>query len=227
MSGGIERRGLQQGGKQPKGVYAAAGHGRGLRSRSQNPDVVELASEIAAQICEARPVITLPPHLYLPWNAKPYVAEGKIVIAGATAAGTAAAFIVDAEVGVTYTETLGTWDTIASISVPPGTLLVLRRWAAECSDPLGIDTGFVTFRLSLNGNAVDFPTRLLGMAGDFDRPFEVSYAIPGSTSAVVAVQARSADTLCPHVVAAYLDGYFVASNNINDTLAALLGDGCR
>lgn len=223
---GIERRGLQQGGKQPKGVYVAANRGRGAIPRSQNPDVVELSREIAAQICEARPVVTLPPHLFLPWEARPYIAEGKIVVAGSSAAGTAAAFIADAE-GIDYSELTANWDAVASISIPSGMIYVLRKWAGECSDPLGMDSGFVSFRLNLNGNAIDFPTRLLAMAGDFDRPFEVAYAIPGGPTAVVEVLARSDDALCPHVAAAYLDGFFVPTNNVNETLAALLGDGCK
>lgn len=194
------------------------------RPACPDPGAQAFARMLACAIREARPVITLPPHVSPPWRAQPFVIENRGIIDGSNDATVAlgASSAADAE-GLTATSETSDYSDFASFTVPNGTVAVLKHWAAECD--LGgyfVDgTGFpvVRFRLAVNGQPTIVPASV-GLKGALDDPYDVSYVLRQLQT--FSVQARSVDTASWHLIQTYLSGYIVPVSELGDEITKLL-----
>lgn len=203
---------------------------------ANDPSIVTIARTFACAIREARPNVTLPPHIFIPWRAQPFFNEQRYIIDGSADATVAlgAAAAANAEGINVVTESSGNFTTNTGtpysgiVTVPQGKVAVVRAWAAQADDNgyfPDSNTGLpvVRFQFRINDMAQIFSSGLLGNDGDIEHPFEVSYVVPsGQTISVVAL---STDTNSWHLVETFMKGYFIEVQDINDTLAGLLGEG--
>lgn len=203
-----------------------------------DPNIQSLARTIACSIRDARPVVTLPPHIFIPWRAKPWFVETRFILNGSTdtavdaaadSAATAEGITSVSETSNFTTVPAGTSVVSGTFIVPKGKVAILREWAAQ-TDAGGYfkdsTTGqpFVRFVLIFDGleTTIQSPG-LLGNDGDLDHPFDVSYVIPENHT--VAVLARSTDPNMWHLIETYMKGYLIEAQDVNETLSGVAGSG--
>lgn len=196
-----------------------------------DPNLVAIARTMAEAIRAARPVVSLPPNVFIPWRGKPWMREARFILDGSNdatvALGAAAAASAEGLTAVTETTSFTTVGGAnpGSFTVPNGMIAVVRAWGAQCD--LGgyfpdTNTGIpvVKFVLDFSGDRTLFPIGLQGVMGTVDNPFDVSYIAMPNT--VVGVLAFSSDTACWHLIETSLAGHLIPSTDIDDTLNALL-----
>jgi hypothetical protein len=204
-----------------------------------SPDALALARTIACAVRDARPSVTLPPHIFIPWRAQNFFCEARFILNGSSTASVdlGAAEAASAE-GIQRVSETVEFSTVpgtqpgtpgaGTILVPNGKVAVVRHWAAQPDDGgyfRDSSTGLpvVQFSLAIDGNRQIFSPALAGNHGTLADPFDVSYVIPeGQTIAVVA---KSTDEDMWHLVETYFDGYFIEVQDINETLRAIDGRG--
>lgn len=206
---------------------------------ASDPQTLSLARALSCAVRDARPNVTLPPHIFIPWRAQNFFCETRFILDGSgdatVALGAARAATAEGIQSVSETSNfttvpgnLGGTSGAGTILVPQGKVAVVRHWAAQVDDGgyfLNTDTNlpFVQFSLAIDGLRSVFSPGLLGNQGNLENPFDVSYVVPeGQTIAVVA---RSFDTNSWHLIETWFDGYFIEVNDINDTLRGLDGRG--
>lgn len=230
----MSNNGLGPNGRRFQQVRTAAAAGRGAVGINpepcDDPAMLSVARTLACAIRDARPVITMPPHLFMPWRAQPFLLESRFILNGsATQAVVDGAAAAASANGVPQVTEVGGFNRQAQFVVPGGTIAIVRQWGAQTDDggyfiEDGNSDPVVQFRLHLGEENVIFPPSLLGNVGTLDRPFEVSYAVPASTP--ISVDAQSTDANMWHWVETFVSGYLVQTNDINETLNSLL-DSCR
>lgn len=206
---------------------------------ASDPQTLSLARALACAIRDARPSVTLPPHIFMPWRAQNFFCETRFILNGSSVAAVdlGAAEAGDAEgiqvvtESAAFTTVPGTQPSVLSggtIVVPQGKVAVVKHWAGQVDDGgyfLDEDTllPFVLFSLAIDGNQQIFSPGLLGNRGNLDAPFEVSYVVPEGRT--IAILAKSTDQNMWHLVETYFDGYFIGVQDINETLRAIDGRG--
>jgi hypothetical protein len=204
-----------------------------------DPQVVAMARTIACAIRDSRPVVTLPPHIFIPWKAKPWFVETRWILNGSTVAsvdsGASAAAsaegisVVSESTEYTTVGSAGSGVISGTYTVPKGYVAILRQWAAQCDDGgyfQDSSTGqpFVKFILVFDGNEPTILSPgLLGNDGDLDHPFDVSYIIPENHT--VAVLAKSTDQNAWHLIETFMKGYLIEAQDVNDTFGAISNRG--
>lgn len=204
-----------------------------------DPNILALARAIACSIKEARPNVTLPPHIYIPWKAQPWFLENRMIFsastdatiaAWATEAGDAEGINVLSETGGGFVPDPGNGTGVGrgTYTVPKGQVLILREWAAQVDDGgyfIDESTGYpiVRFSLNISQERTIYSVGLLGNKGNLENPFAVSYVIPEGHT--VAIQVANSDNNMWHLIESYMSGHLIATRDINDTLAGLIGGG--
>lgn len=204
-----------------------------------NPQTLAFARTIACAIRDARPSVTLPPHIFMPWRSQNFFCETRFILNGSSVAAVdlGAAEAGDAE-GIQVVTESDAFVTVpgaqpavmsgGTIIVPRGKVAVVKHWAGQVDDGgYFLDEStllpFVLFSLSISGNEQIFSPGLLGNTGNLEAPFEVSYVVPEGQT--IAVLAKSTDQNMWHLVETYFDGYFIEVQDINETLRAIDGRG--
>ncbi len=206
---------------------------------TSDPQTLALARALACAVRDARPSVTLPPHIFIPWKAQNFFCETRFILNGSSAAAVdnGAAAAASAEGILRVTETAGAFTTVTgtqpnatlagTILVPNGKVAVVRHWAAQTDDGgYFLDSSnvpVVQFQLSIDGNPSIFSPGLVGNQGTLDAPFDVSYVVPEGMT--IAVLAKSTDQNMWHLVETFFDGYFIEVQDINETLRAIDGRG--
>lgn len=190
-----------------------------------------LVRAVACAVRDARPNVTLPPHLFIPWRAQPWFVEARFILNGSSdatvASGASVAAAAEGISVVSETSAFST-DTNGTLTVPKGRVAVVRQWAAQPDDggyftPSGAELPVVRFRLAISDLPQINSPGLLGNHGDLDHPFDVSYVVPEGHT--IAVEARSVDENMWHLIETFMTGYYIEVQDINDTLRGLVGAG--
>lgn len=204
-----------------------------------DPQTLAIARTIACAVRDARPSVTLPPHLFMPWRSQNFFCETRFILNGSSDADVdlGAAEAANAEGIQVVTESAafvtvpGVQPAVMSggtILVPQGKVAVVKRWAAQTDDGgyfQDPDTlvPVVQFSMAVDGNFQIFSPGLLGNRGTLDSPFEVSYVVPEGQT--IAILAKSTDQDAWHLIETWFDGYFIEVQDINETLRAIDGRG--
>jgi len=219
------------------------GHGRQVGERAyagaaapaipgcRDPGVLAIAEALACAIRDARPVVTLPPHLFMPWRADPLFIEARAILdsnVGADVTTGASNASAAAGIALITQDAATAYGALASYRVPSGSVAVIRRLGVA-TDELGYfvdNTGqpAVDFVLSLGDKKTLLPVGRLGTYGTLEQPLEVSYVVPQDLE--IQVLARSKDTTTWHLVEACWEGFLIHVNDIEDTLRSLLPEAC-
>lgn len=199
-----------------------------------DPGVRGVALAFAQALRESRPVVTLPPHIYIPFRGRPWNVEDRRILDGTD--GNAATGAEEAGIAEGLPVVVETTDfsDLASFTVPSGFVAVLKKIAFD-TDDLGwfapeavggtaMGLAAVRFRLSLGNDLTLLPPpgASFGLQGTMERPIEVAYIVPERMT--IAVQGISSDTVIWHLVESYLEGYLVPTSEINDAYSSLLDE---
>jgi len=194
-----------------------------------------LVQAVACAVREARPVVTLPPHLFIPWRGDPIFVEARKIIDG-SADGTVAAGASnagDAEgIEILTQDDSNTFVELASYTVPSRRVAIIRSLAFE-TDRMGLYVDAlvgappVSFLLELGGGQRTLlPVARLGTHGTLARPLRVAYVVPQDHR--IALKARSNDAVSWHLAEAFFEGHLIQVRDVDETLESLTPEAyCR
>lgn len=199
------------------------------------------ARAFACTLKRVRLNVNLPPNIFQPDHATPFVVEDKCILVSQNPAvtsanqaliGTAATAAGQADQCRVVSETSTGFKRMASFVVPPNHVAIVRTWAFQ-TDPLGYDILTTTVgsiqtavqvKLTLEkGRTLQDPSQL-GFVGNFDTPFDVSFVIGPNSR--VSVDAFNNDPVTWHLIESYIKGYVIPTNMANEELSGI-SEGCR
>lgn len=224
LAGGLPPGSLRQVGE--RGIAAAPAP---RVAACEDPNVLAIARAVGCAIREARPVVTLPPHVSIPWRGFPLFVETRRIVDGSGDATVAAGASNASEaegIELATQDAASAFVEISAYTVPTGKVAVMRR-LGFATDEGGyyvnpsLGTPVVSFQVQLGGRGGTLlPIGRLGVAGTLEQPLEVAYLVPQDQAIVL--RARSEDTASWHLCEAFWEGWLIDVQDIDDTLRSLV-----